>query len=41
MNFRGWCFMLRQEYAIMRTTYEDPIKIECAGPTGAVIVPRK
>jgi hypothetical protein len=33
MHFRGWYFMRRQEYGIMRTTYyEDPIKIECTGP---------
>ena len=35
MNFRGWYFMRRQNYAIMETTYyEDPIKIECTGPVG-------
>jgi len=34
MNFHGWYFMRRQEYVIMRTTYEKPIKIECTGPAG-------
>ena len=34
MNFRGWYFMRRQEYAIMETTHEYPIKIEYTGPAG-------
>jgi hypothetical protein len=34
MGFRGWYFVRRQEYVIMRTPYEYPIKIESTGPAG-------
>ena len=34
MNYCGWYFVRRQEYGIMRTTYEESVKIECTGPVG-------
>jgi len=33
-NFRGWYFVRRQEYAIMETTHEAPIKIKSTGSAG-------
>jgi hypothetical protein len=34
MIFGRWYFMRRQEYAIMETTHEYPVKIEYTGPAG-------
>ena len=33
-NFRGWYFVRRQEYGIMETTHEYPVKIESTGSVG-------